>query len=62
MAYEEDFWQEIVRILIFLSILSCVEKTEDEKKATGAWREVPMKDCKWDDKYPCEMYAEDNRL
>jgi len=36
----------------------CDEKTEstakcskDEKKATGAWREVPLRDCKWDDKH-----------
>ena len=28
MAYEEEFWQEIVRVLIFLSIVSAVMRRQ----------------------------------
>jgi len=32
MAYEEEFWQEIVRILIFLWILSAVMRRQKTRK------------------------------
>ena len=32
MAYEEEFWQEIVRILLFLSILSAVMRRQKTRK------------------------------
>ena len=33
MAYEEEFWQEIVNIVIFLSILGAVRRQNQQQSA-----------------------------
>ena len=42
MAYEEEFWQEIVGIVIFLSILSAVMRRQNEQQSATKTRKKPQ--------------------
>ena len=42
MAYEEEFWQEIVGIVIFLSILSAVMRRQSQQQSAAKTRKKPQ--------------------
>ena len=41
MAYEEEFWQEIVGIVIFLVILSAVMRRQNQHQSAPKARKKP---------------------
>ena len=62
MAYEEEFWQEIVRILILISILSAVMRRQKTRKKPQEHDERFLWRIVSDITNPSEVYAEENRL
>ena len=42
MPYEEEFWQEIVGIVIFLSILSAVMRRQSQQQSAAKTRKKPQ--------------------
>ena len=42
MAYEEEFWQEIVNIVIFLSILGAVIRRQNQQQSAAKTRKKPQ--------------------
>ena len=55
MAYEEEFWQEIVRSLIFLSILSAVMRRQNQQQSAAKTRKKPQEH---DERFPWRIVSE----